>query len=195
MGKPRNPLWVFDRLRGSAHDLHVRLRHRLILKPHGFESFSAVLILEDVDHLAAAHFDMEIDAKLDLNATSLTASSQQPGGENVIACIESLLDIEPVLIPRLQPAVPDPYGTLDSMGGRVVLLDWCPFDLRVRKVTERVEVVLEGPDVPTDDLYVLLRHRLLPFLGEALGGSTGLVGVVIDRDPRDHSLHPLRHEY
>src|SRR5207245_2461064 len=100
-----------------------------------------------------------IDAKLDLNATSPTASGHVHRGDNIIACIEGLLDFDAVPIPRLQPAVPDPHGTFDSMGRCVVLLDWCPFDRRMREFTEGVEIVLERPDVPAHDLHVFLRHR------------------------------------
>src|ERR1700730_15961789 len=41
------------------------------------------------------------------------------------------------------------------------------------------------------DLQVLLRHRLPPLLGETFGGSTGLVDVEVDRDTRDHAVHPF----
>src|SRR5260370_30227334 len=37
---------------------------------------------------------------------------------------------------------------------------------------------------------VRVGHRLPPRLGEAFGGSTGLVDVVVRRDPLDHATHP-----
>src|SRR2546423_7211786 len=73
-----------------------------------------------------------------------------------------------------------------------------PFDIRVAGLREQLgqsreqhSLVLDfssGEDT-FDELYVLLRHRLAPFLGEAFGGSTGLVDVG-DRKTRDQASHP-----
>ena len=66
-------------------------------------------------------------------------------------------------------------------------------DVGVKKLGRRlpggVEAFVKGPE----RLHVLLRHRLPPFLGETLGGSTGRVDVGVTRYPQDLALHPLEH--
>ena len=55
--------------------------------------------------------------------------------------------------------------------------------LPVARVQQRVAL--------PDDLNVLLRHRLPPFLGESFGGSTGLVGIEVEREPHEPGICPL----
>src|SRR5690242_17300140 len=50
---------------------------------------------------------------------------------------------------------------------------------------------IHGLEYAPDDLHVLPRHRLPPFLGKALGGCTGSVDVEVERRPYDQAIHPL----
>src|SRR5438094_883439 len=43
------------------------------------------------------------------------------------------------------------------------------------------------------EIHVLLRHRLLPRLGEPFGGCPGLVDVGVVREANDQAVYPLLH--
>jgi hypothetical protein len=45
------------------------------------------------------------------------------------------------------------------------------------------DALIPSLDSPPHDLDVLLRHRLLPLLGEPFGGCASLVDVEVDHDP------------
>src|SRR5207245_9638519 len=61
--------------------------------------------------------------------------------------------------------------------------DLLPLEVRCDLIGRRTEVALPPAVVDrSHDLHVLVRHRLPPLLGEAFGGSTGLVDVRLGVD-------------
>src|SRR5262249_28231460 len=67
LGIGREPLIVSQRTGARerlAHDLHVLVRHRLVLQPHGFESFGVVLVECGTEHLAVANLEHEWRVRL-----------------------------------------------------------------------------------------------------------------------------------
>src|SRR3954471_20080754 len=52
---------VVDRSHRAAHDLHVLLRHRLLLQPHGFEGYVLVLVEAEASDSPVADGEHERD--------------------------------------------------------------------------------------------------------------------------------------
>src|SRR6266699_3649965 len=136
-------------------DIHAHLgqvqvlRHRLLLQPHGFEGFVAILVLIEVDDLPIAHLEVSVQVNVNLDATCLAATEYGRRDENAFAsCIEYLVDLKAVLVPCIEPSVPDAHGTIETIRGRVVVLKGHPFDARMEEFTERVGVVDERPHPP-----------------------------------------------
>jgi hypothetical protein len=166
----------------------------LLLQPHGFEGGGAILVLEDVDHFAVANLDVQIEGDADLYAASSAARCQTYRGENLIAPIKDLLDVDPVLFPGVEPAVPDPHGTGNAVGGRVVCLERSPINIGVRDLAEAVCVVLERPQVAAHDLHVLLRHRLLLGRGGGRLAKSSTQPVVLAARIEASEVRPCRDE-
>src|SRR4029077_5830675 len=66
------------------------------------------------------------------------------------------------------------------------------FDFRMRPCG-RAEVAAFPCRVDRAHEVEVLRHRLSPFLGEAFGGSTGLVGVGVVHDVLEEPVRPGCH--
>src|SRR2546429_8298214 len=99
-------------------------RHRLLGESCGLESIGSLLMLVQVDDLAVSHLEVYVEAKVNLDSTSPTATDQVHGRHHiVVSSIEHLLDVHAVLGPRVEPAVPDPHGTVEAVGGCVVVLN------------------------------------------------------------------------
>src|SRR4030081_13766 len=117
-------------------------------------------MLVQVDDLAVSHLEVSVEANVNLDSASPTATDHVHRRHHIVASpIERLLDIHAVLVPGIKPAVPDPHGTIEAVGGGVVVLKGHPFDLRVRELTEGVGVVVERLNPPPHDLHIRLRHR------------------------------------
>ena len=168
--------------------LHVLLRHRLLRQPCGSEGVRSILMLVDVDDVAFPDLEVSIEANIDLDPASPTATDEVHGRHDVIASIEHVFNFQPMLGPGPEPRSSDAHGTVEAVGDRVVVLERCPFDLWVSEVAEHLLIVLERRKPAMHDLHVLPRHHLPPFPGKAFGGSTGLADVGVGRQSHEEAI-------
>ena len=112
--------------------------------------------------------------------------------KHVVAAVDELLDLAPVLVPLLKPSLKGLLHTLmpviDAAVGALGVLD--PFDIRVAGLRDQLGqsreqhlLVLDfssGEDT-FDELHVRLRHRLLPEVEVA----EGAVAVPVAHEPHD----------
>jgi hypothetical protein len=98
-------------------------------------------------------------------------------------------------LPRLEHCLdPSAHLVIASIDG-LLYRRWTgrhPLDVLRPQVKPHVEFApVPSFDASAQQFHVLLRHRLPPFLDEALGGSTGLVDIEIVGALSGDAIHPL----
>src|SRR4051794_22424605 len=101
---------------------------RLLRQPHGFEGGRPVLVVIDVDDLVVLDLELGVEADVDLETAGLAPGRDVDGGDVAVAALDYLLQIDPVLVPGVEPATPGFDGSGDLVDGREVLLDLEPRD-------------------------------------------------------------------
>src|SRR5262245_35946096 len=148
------------------HDLHVLLRHRLLLHPDGFEGFGAVGVLIDSRDLALAHRIDLVVAGIHLDPAYSAASLVMRDHDDLIPGVDDFFERH---LEFFQGARPPLHVVAHRMRAiRQFLID--PFARRIHHdigIKDRLRfgatadpVVFVGERL-AHDLHVLLRHRLL----------------------------------
>jgi len=82
---------------------------------------------------------------------------------DVVALLNDLVDIQPVLVPGVEPGVPVPQSGLNAVKRHPVFVDGTPLHLRMERLAKRVIVVFERRQEPTNSLVterdVHIDHR------------------------------------
>ena len=157
------PVASIDGVVGSANDLHVLLRHRLLLKPGGFESLILRAKGAIPDDQTVTEFVDEADRDIDRSVADLTpAPHRDYGDHDVLARVDELQRLPGQLRPSFRPLlVPETYP-LPSLAGGTVGRFGDGFDDTVLGVvpSRAIEASLyKRPPGVAHDLHVLLRHR------------------------------------
>jgi len=129
----------------------------------------------------------------DLGAAALPLPATANHHNDAIAAVQMLLDRVVDLLPGVKPPLevaPHSVSTAMHVGTRYRGLV-TPLHLIVEDRQSGDEIAAPSSDKASDDLHVLLRHRLPPFLREPFGGSTGLVDVDERRVTGDQTVGPL----
>src|SRR5438067_886062 len=87
-------------------DIYVLLRHRLLLQPCSFEGCRSVRVVEDVDDPVVPNLGVRVDANVGLDSTGLTLGRYADRGDDAIALLDHLLQIDAVLVPGVEPLIP-----------------------------------------------------------------------------------------
>ena len=130
----------------------------MLPEPHGFEGRTSVRVFEQIHDLAAANFEVEIEANIDLGSAGLSSARDVDRGEHTVPLVMEFLQVGPHLVPRVKPLASDSHGGADAAGWRMVLLEREPLDLGVKSVPESVGIALERCEPLSNELKVLLRH-------------------------------------
>src|SRR5262249_49145699 len=80
------------RLEGAPHNLDVLLRHRLPLKPGGFEGLSGVEVVPKPNELAVLELDHSAVRRIDLGPAFLSTPAKTPDSNDSIAEVPDLRD-------------------------------------------------------------------------------------------------------
>src|SRR4029077_4946779 len=90
-GQPRLEVVALPCLEHAPHDLHVLLRHHLLLQPHGFERLSPVFSeVRQLDGLTIAERPHVPRGGLNVNAARLTPTAPPDEREHLVACVDQL---------------------------------------------------------------------------------------------------------
>src|SRR5205823_6878588 len=80
----------------------------LISKSGGFEGGHPVLVVVEVGDLAVANLDLGVELNGGRGPAALAPSHYVDQGHDVVAILNDFVDIQPVLVPGVEPSVPVP---------------------------------------------------------------------------------------
>src|SRR4051794_20601539 len=76
------------------HEIDVLLRHHLVREDGGCEGFGAVEMFVDVDNLAVAHPEVEVKARIDLDAAPFAESGYVGSNDDVVASRNDVVKVD-----------------------------------------------------------------------------------------------------
>src|SRR2546421_11607648 len=148
----------------AGHDLHVLLRHRLLLKPHGFEGVLAVRVLLHLNRLSFPNRPHERQPLLHVQPASASGAVSAGYNDDCVSRIYVLLGLDAKVLVDLEDAPQGAVRICSDMRPRLYdTVELLPLEVRCDLIGRRTEVT--PPPTVVDrshDLHVLPRHRLLP---------------------------------
>src|SRR5271166_2574105 len=164
-----------------AHKVQV-LGHRLPLQADGLEGLLPREVGVYACDLPVAQLDVPSDLMLHPVVAPLDPHALMDQGDDVVASVDRRLQVQPELVEVLGPPRCGRSQSVWALISTILrpLRRRKPLDTRVDVVQDAVNSgAVERLKGLTHDLHVLLGHRLPPFLGEAFGGSSALLGLGI----------------
>jgi len=149
----------------------------------------------DARALAAAKVEYRRERRVNRGAARSSTALEPPKKEGAVAEITKLLRDESDLLPGVAEllevlSTPSRPGSCRARSAVAPAGSHSKSGVADSTNPSNIEPV-ERLHISLGDLDVLPGHRLRPILGEAFGGSTGLVDVGVTRYPDDLPLHPL----
>src|ERR1700737_1299921 len=153
-----------QRLDCTPHDLHVLLRHRLLLEPRGFEGVGSVGEIFDSHDEAVAESEYLEYPSADLDAARPSVAAEPDQRDYRVAVLSDCLDLaDEVICPRVIPLIaecPDRVAT-PQPGGRECR-DGAMYDVWSEKAQIGVGVASFARRVETpDELHPVWARGLL----------------------------------
>src|SRR5271166_1435787 len=179
--------------------LHVLMRHRLPALLVQARRPQRLGVVEEGPHtraLAIAKMEDHPHGRVNRDAAAASPAHHPPEIQNTVAEVAMVISNREVALQSLTQ--PSDVG-FDALPSREDLsLDRGhhrdPLEFPRHQIDEGINIApVEGVPNPFGVLHVRLRHRLPAFLGEAFGGSTGLVDVGAGREAFDEPASPNGH--
>src|SRR4029078_645060 len=146
-----------------TNDLHVLLRHRLLLKPGGFEGFLPSSLEVYADYFCLSELPDDEDRVFRLSAAELALTALMTHGEDAVSAeVLQFLCLDPIVAPMVEDLEHRSSCLLQSLGNEVGWRCSPERDVRCHQLSPCPEVPL-GPlgENRPQQLDLLLRHRLL----------------------------------